>query len=256
MAPSQPESGQSSYLPSGLGPLVYDEDDDIHIKIVEDTQKIYLRSALNKCSLLEEGERRQEVHDALLAATSQFGSAWTMVNEGRLYKTLSALSGNIASACKKIACTKVQSGYSLRPSIWSDDSETEHQKRVVKDLTAEGLFPPKFIFGKDEHDKWYAFENEVIWDVILNTVLELGYQPYLEELDNIFCTAAVAVYCALKELSKGKFQFVDFAVSEFKPKYTKLMDHIRDHITPNAELSKRWKEYKRRTLHRLSNICA
>jgi hypothetical protein len=87
-------------------------------------------------------------------------------------------------------------------------------------------------------------------------VLELGYQPYLEELDSIFCTAAVAVYCALKELSKGKFKFVDFAVPDFKPMYEKLMEYIHNVITPNTQLSKRWKEYKRHILLRLSNICA
>jgi len=126
----------------------------------------------------------------------------------------------------------------------------------VKILIAKDQFPPKYIFGQDDQGHWYAFENECLRGIVLNTVLELGYQPYLEELDSIFCTAAVAVYCALKELSKGKFKFVDFAVPDFKPMYEKLMEYIHNVITPNTQLSKRWKEYKRHILLRLSNICA
>lgn len=81
MGPSQPdsESGQFSYLSSCLGPLVYDDANDIHVKIVEEVQKIYLKSTLNKCSLLEEGERRQEVRTALLSATSPYDEGKTVL---------------------------------------------------------------------------------------------------------------------------------------------------------------------------------
>ncbi|KAG1760274.1 hypothetical protein EDD22DRAFT_955083 [Suillus occidentalis] len=146
MGPSKPgsESGQFSYLPSCLGPL----------------------SALNKCSLLEEGERRQEVRAALLSVTSAYdqesGKVWTTMNEGALYRTLSVPSGNITSSCKKITRNKVQSGYALRPSIWSDESEPTYVKRNVKVLTAESPFPPRYIFGQDEDGNWHAFEHEVL----------------------------------------------------------------------------------------------
>ncbi|KIK36994.1 hypothetical protein CY34DRAFT_109297 [Suillus luteus UH-Slu-Lm8-n1] len=123
MGPSQPdsESGQFSYLSSCLGPLVYDDANDIHVKIMEEAQKIYLKSTLNKCSLLEEGERRQEVRTALLSATSPYdeesGKAWTTMNEGALYKMLSEPSGNIMSSCKKIVRNKVQSGGRSKDSL-------------------------------------------------------------------------------------------------------------------------------------------
>lgn len=177
------------------------------------------------------------------------------MNEGALYKTLSEPSGNITSSCKKIAHNKVQSGYALRPSVWSDESEPTYMKRKVKGLTAESPFPPRYILGQDEDGNWHPFENEVLRDVVINVISELGYQPHIEELDSIFCTAAVAVCCALKELSKGSFAFVDFSVPDFKPKYERLMEYIRDVIDKNSELSAWWKAYKLRILSRLSNIC-
>jgi hypothetical protein len=188
-----------------------------------------------------------------LTRKTESGKAWTTMNEGALYRTLSVPSGNITSSCKKIARNKVQSGYALRPSIWSDESEPTYVKRNVKVLTAESPFPPRYIFGQDEDGNWHAFEHEVLRDVVLNVISELGYQPHVEELDSIFCTAAVAVCCALKELSRGTF--VDFSVPDFKPKYERLMEYIRDVIYKNAELSARWKAYKLRILLRLSNIC-
>lgn len=102
--------------------------------------------------------------------------------------------------CKRIARTKVQSGYHLRPSIWSDDPEPDHQETTARDLISEDLFPLKYIFGKDERlGMWFAFENPVILDVVLDAMVELDWLPYLEDLDNLFCTAACAVYCALLE---------------------------------------------------------
>lgn len=59
---------------------MYDDANDIHVKIVEEAQKVYLKSALNKCSLLEEGERRQEVHTALLSATSPYDEGKTVLH--------------------------------------------------------------------------------------------------------------------------------------------------------------------------------
>jgi hypothetical protein len=59
---------------------VYDDTNDIHVKIVEEAHKVYLKSALNKCSLLEEGERRQEVRAALLSATSAYDQGKTVLH--------------------------------------------------------------------------------------------------------------------------------------------------------------------------------
>lgn len=57
---------------------MYDDTNDIHIQIMKDAKESYLKSALNKCSLLEEGERRQEVRDALLSASCLYDEGKTV----------------------------------------------------------------------------------------------------------------------------------------------------------------------------------
>jgi hypothetical protein len=127
-------------------------------------------------------------------------------------------------------------------------------KRTIRVLTAESTFPPRYILRQAEDGNWYAFEHEVIEDVVLNVITELHFQPHIDELDSIFCTAAVTVCCALKELARGYFTFVDFSVPDFKPKYERLMEYIRDVIYKDPVLSARWKAYKARILIRLKNI--
>ncbi|KAG2099675.1 hypothetical protein BD769DRAFT_1394129 [Suillus cothurnatus] len=178
-----------------------------------------------------------------------------MLNQVTLYKALPPPSGKITAACKRIARAKIRRGYRLRPSIWSNDSEPDHQEKIVKDLIKEGQFPPTYIFGWDEMLKmWFAFENEVLLDIVLDALLELGWQPYLEDLDNMFCTAALAVHCALLELSNGGFVHTEFTASDYKPMYDKLQKYIKEHIVPDAELLKRWVEYKKRASDRLKSI--
>jgi hypothetical protein len=58
----------------------------------------------------------------------------------------------------------------------------------------------------------------------------------------------------LKELARGYFTFVDFSVPDFKLKYERLMEYIRDVIYKDPVLSARWKAYKARILIRLKNI--
>jgi hypothetical protein len=125
----------------------------------------------------------------------------------------------------------------------------------VKDLIKESQFPLTYIFGWDEMLKvWFAFESEVLLDIVLDALLELGWQPFLEDLDNMLCTAALAVHCALLELSSGGFVHTEFTASDYKPMYNKLQNYIKEHIVSNPELSKRWVEYKKHILDRLKSI--
>lgn len=280
MAPSQHRGhvARSGQFTSSLGPWSYDTENRNHKKIVKAANESIIRSALNDCSFLEESERKQQLQDALATAASCFtdeGNAaltlrkrrltcasiasatiWAMLNLGTLYKALSPPSGKITAMCKRISRAKVQSGYTLRPSIWLDDSEPEYQKNAVNDLVNESQFPPKFMLGMDEGlGMEFAFEHEVILDVVLDTVVELDWLMHLDDLDNIFCMATVAVYCALMERANGKLIHIEFAVPDFKPMYHKLRDYIRDYIMKDDELRERWLAYKLRCVARLNLIC-
>ncbi|KAG2069593.1 hypothetical protein BDR04DRAFT_1118913 [Suillus decipiens] len=102
------------------------------------------------------------------------------------------------------------------------------------------MFPLRFIFGKDkETSKLYPFEQEVIWDIILGVVLELKYQHYITDLNNLFCTAATAVCRVLEEFSQGILVDIKFLAHTFKSIYNGLKDYIQDHIYTDPELSKR-----------------
>ncbi|KAG2096685.1 uncharacterized protein F5147DRAFT_656501 [Suillus discolor] len=162
------------------------------------------------------------------------------------------------STTKKHARNIVPFGYSLQPSIWSEDYAPEYQTETVKDLIDNPSFPFKFIFGNNSNHqthKLYPFEHRVILTVVLNTMLTLGFVPYISDFDALFCTAAAAVECALQELASAQLEvFIDFGVSNSKPRYTLFMEYIRDHIETDPELSTRWKEYKDRVHARLVEI--
>ncbi|KAG1877180.1 hypothetical protein F4604DRAFT_1924235 [Suillus subluteus] len=69
-------------------------------------------STLNKCSLLEEPERKQQLQNALSEAASRYtdkvsATTWAILNQGTLYKQLPPLSERITATCKRIAHTKV-----------------------------------------------------------------------------------------------------------------------------------------------------
>jgi hypothetical protein len=101
---------------------------------------------------------------------------------------------------RKHASYLVPRGFSLRLPLSSSDSEPKHQKRAVKNLIKEPPFPPKYLYEKHRLN---LFENEVICDVVQNTITELGYAPYVTELNGIFCAAAVAVHCIMLGLKDG-----------------------------------------------------
>jgi hypothetical protein len=235
---------------------------------------ILIRSALKDCPFLIEQERKVAALEALTSAATAYdqgklpylkiesvltflpgyGSIWATENLSTFYKTFTVPpSAGIMSTCKKIARAVAQIGYDLRPSIWSDESEQEHQSDAVTALIDDPLFPLRYLFGNSSNrqlDKLFAFENHVLLTVVLDTILKLGYAPYITELDSLFCTAAAALESALRELASG--QVSEFGVTDFKPRYTLLKEYIRDVITPNPELSKRWEEYKLCIFNRLT----
>ncbi|KAG1728861.1 uncharacterized protein EDB91DRAFT_1253291 [Suillus paluster] len=218
------------------------------------------------CPFLTEQERKTAAHEALVSAASvydeEYGSRWGAENLTVFYKSFTMPpSTDIMSTCKKSAHGMAKIGYDLHSSIWSEDHEPQYLIDMVKDLINNPLFPLKFIFGNDsgnhQVDKMHPFEHHIIRTVVINTILKLGYVPYITELDALFCTAAAAVECALQELASGQLNTsIDFGVSNFKPRYTLLSEYIHNHIKTNPESSARWEEFKNRIRARLVDITA
>ncbi|KAG1765285.1 hypothetical protein EV702DRAFT_1051087 [Suillus placidus] len=182
MAPSQPlvaESGQSTSKWCGIGPAKYDEDHSIHEEVIQMALDTIIRSVVNEGPFLSKDERKQQVHSALTAAACTFAEAgtatqWVLDNKSILYKRLSAPSTNLMSVAKKHAHDLVPRGYNLCLPLSSDKSEPKHQAQAVKKLIKTPLFPPQYIFKTGGS---HPFENDVIRDVVQNTILELGYLP-------------------------------------------------------------------------------
>ncbi|KAG1779488.1 hypothetical protein EV702DRAFT_1195443 [Suillus placidus] len=224
------------WRPSRIAPLWYDNKIQIHRDIFQDARETHIRSTLSSCPFLTEQERKTAAHESLVSAANahdeEYGSQWGAENFATFYQSFEMLpSAHILSTCKKIARAVVQIGYDLRPPIWSDDSEPHHQIDT-------------FIFGNDsgnhQDDEVYPFEHCVLSMVVLNTILTLGYVPYVTELDSLFCTAA------------GPWS----VLYRSEQQYTLLSDYIKDHIRTNPQFSTRWEEYKDRIRARLVDIAA
>lgn len=147
----------------------------------------------------------------------------------------------------------VPRGFGLCLPLSSSDSEPMHQKQTVKNLIREPPFPPKYLYEKHGLN---PFENEVICDIVQNTITELGYAPYVTELNGIFCTATVAVHCVMLGLKDGGNDNIEFSVKVFQPMHAKLMKHIEEHINTNGERSVWWERHKSHMKHRLLDIHA
>ncbi|KAG1753298.1 hypothetical protein EDB19DRAFT_1824044 [Suillus lakei] len=166
---------------AALPPMVYDESNSVHQQIVKATEQSILNSAVNICSMLLNLDITQLVCELLTKAV--------------------------------ISCCHNQTAYHSAIQGWT-------QEWRVKDLVDDHTSPLKFIFRKDEEtDKWWPFEHEVIWDVALGVILELKLQPHIKNLNNIFCTAAAAIYCALLELRSRKMVDIVFSAVSYKNMY-------------------------------------
>lgn len=239
-----------------IGPLVYDDDNKTHRKIFKIAERSLIKDAVNLTPFLSEQEKKQGAQDALAKATSHFdsGNIWASKNTLTFYRSLNPMpSAHIMATSKKIARALVQRGYHLRPSVWLRISERQYQIQKTKNLIASS--PPAFIFGKDEHGRSWAFENDVVLDVVLYTMVELNYLPYVTDptLKSMFCTASTAVKCALQERLTN--EEIKFGVTEFKPVYDRFSDYFDENIVPVPELLARWKEYALLVLDTLRDIC-
>ncbi|KAG1846283.1 hypothetical protein F4604DRAFT_1688427 [Suillus subluteus] len=187
----------------------------IHRKIFGDTRMRLIQSALSTCPFLTEQERKTAAHEVLISAANvydeEYRNEWGTENITTFYKMFAVQpSAEIMSTCKKITHSVAQFGYCLRPPIWSDELEPQHQIDKVKELIDDPLFPLRFIFGNDSSNRpadnleVFAFENPVVSYVAMNTILILGWVPYvtMTGLDSLFCTAAAAVHGAIGLHSK------------------------------------------------------
>ncbi|KAG1886958.1 hypothetical protein F4604DRAFT_1675029 [Suillus subluteus] len=260
MAPSQPlvvaGSGQPTSTLSDIGPAKYDESHPIHKGIVQMALDIVIHSVVNGNPFLSEEAQKQQVRSALSTAANSFVDAdlaqrWTSDNKSALYKILLAPSTNIMTVSRKHAYYLVPRGYGLHLPLSSVKSEPRHQKRTVKNLIKEPPFPPKYLYEMHGSN---PFENQVIRDIVQNTIIELGYGPYVTQLDGMYCTATVTVHCIMLGLKDGGNDNVKFSVKVFQPMHAKLMKYIEDHINTNKERSDWWEHYKLLMQRRLASI--
>ncbi|KAG2337980.1 hypothetical protein BDR05DRAFT_952257 [Suillus weaverae] len=222
---------------AALLPMLYDKTNLVHQQIVEAAQQNILDHAVNVCSMLGDQDVNLLVHEMLVKAVTshchdqKFCENWAGAN------------------------LEVEHGYKLRPSVWSSDSESNRKKSKVKDLVDDHTIPLKFTFRKDEEtDKLWPLEHEVVWDIVISAISELKLQRHIKNLDNLFCTAAAVVHCALCELRDGKMVDIVFSAVNCKQIYDQLMDYIIKDIALNAELAKRWNDFKACTITRLEDI--
>ncbi|KAG2083985.1 hypothetical protein BD769DRAFT_1397757 [Suillus cothurnatus] len=145
----------------------------------------------SSAALTEEADRVALAEKKLEAAAKKVlvqstgdGMEWASQNSGTLYMILSEPCKNIMKMCKKRAFELVLDGFDLRLSIWSTDSELEHQETMIADLIDDSIFPPKFLMGSD-------------------TIRELKLIQELEDLDSLACLSAVAVRYALDRVCLG-----------------------------------------------------
>jgi hypothetical protein len=162
----------------------------------------------------------------------------------------------IIVAAEELASIIIDRGYDLRPSLWSNTSESKVKLTMIKALIHDAAWPLRFIFKKDEKTgQWMAFEHDAVLDVVLGVVRKLKYRNYVDNLDNLYCTAAAAIYCILMRYSSGKSDStVKFTAKDFKYMYDMLKNHITDIIEKDENLAKRWLDVKAYTIVRLADV--
>lgn len=159
----------------------------------------------------------------------------------------------IMQTLKKVARTKVAM-FRLRPGVQSMANESEFRSGKIDELIGR-TFPPKFTLGVDEFGNSHFLENEVVWEVVLDAIAELKLYDDLIDLDSMFCAAAAALHCALRELVGKQFIQVDFAGEVYRKFYDQLLDHLKKKCLDQSFLT-RWKNYKDLTDTRLKQICS
>ncbi|KAG1807382.1 hypothetical protein EV424DRAFT_1543925 [Suillus variegatus] len=127
-------------------------------------------------------------------------------------------------------------------------SDAVNNCTMIKPSLREGL--------KDEETgQWMAFEHDALLDVVLGVVRKLKYWPYIQDLDNLYCTAAAAIYCILMQFSSGKLdREIEFLAESFKFVYDLSKQYIANVIQKNEKLAKQWSDVKARTMTRLADI--
>ncbi|KAG1774800.1 hypothetical protein EV702DRAFT_1047348 [Suillus placidus] len=236
--------------------LVYDKNNTKHQRIVDSAKHAIIRDAINENCLTDPSARSQLVLQELKGAAiseykdEAFRNNWAAVNSETLFTNLSAPYESIMETSQHIARNIVQLGYHLRPPAWAATAKPEYQADMVAMLIDDTIvFPPRFVFSEDEDTHELHFlENVVVWNVLLNNIVELDLYPHTHNLDKMFCAAAAAVKCALMELRTGTFMEIDFTFQGFRHIYNDLLNHIGEYISLNPELLKRWDEYKQYTL--------
>ncbi|KAG1775007.1 hypothetical protein EV702DRAFT_1199856 [Suillus placidus] len=254
---SSREPGVDAILPSDCGvkrsarpDLLFDDTNKTHQWIVNSAKREITKYALNIATVTEEGERVTLAENKLEEAAKRImgekhGITWSSHNSGSLYMTLSGPCKDIMQICRKHMSSLVVDGFDLRLSIWSEASESAHQKIIIADLLDNRIFPPKFLMELGTDNEWHFLENKVVRNVILNTVHELKLCWYLEELDSIACTAAVAVFGTLDKMGNNRVSAdLESSSTIFKEMFTKLINYIKVTINNSPRLQRQWEMYK------------
>ncbi|KAG1836599.1 hypothetical protein C8R48DRAFT_782923 [Suillus tomentosus] len=277
--PSYPAPTEPTQPHIDLPLLDYKSNLPIHESFVLAAEKQVISNAVNHCAMIKPSARESLIQVALADAVKhclekahrdhlrsdhsaelakkqieEFGQRWAAKNAGQLYMSLSAPFKLIMTACKELAFSVVDRGYDLRPSLWSNTPESLWKLQKIKSLIDDATWPLKFIFKKDEETgEWMAFEHDAILDVVLGVVRKLKYLRYINDLDNLYCMAAAAIYFVFTQFSSGK---VEFTAEAFKFIYDLLKGHITNVIEKDERLAKRWSGVKARTTIRLADIAA
>lgn len=263
--PSVPLASVPSMIPSqpvvtpDKAELLYNPGNRKHKRIVTCATRLVKIHAINTRSVSTQSIRKVLVQQKLQESATKyyvhqaFALDWSLANSAALYMTLSDPFKVIMCTCKKIARNKIAL-FHLRPGVRSTVNELDFLIARIVELLSELTFPPKFTFGVDELGNSYFLENEVVWHVVLDAVAELELYKYLNNLDSIFCAAAVAVYCALQELATGRFINIEFGGEVYSKLYDKLLEHLqKNSLVPH--LLAHWDKYKSLTRTRLMQIC-
>jgi hypothetical protein len=253
-----------------IGPSAYNDGDKTHQSIFRSAEDNLIKDAVNLTPFLFEQEKKQGAQNALAKATVRYGKVhlllrqrltfqkesgktWARNNTMTFYRSLNPMpSALLMSTFKRTARTLIQRGYKLRPSVWLRISEHKHQTQTATGLLESS--PPVLIFKKDENGRLWAFEHDVILDVVLNTIVELDYYDHIKDptMKTMFCAASTAVRCAMQE--RASDSEVKFGVAEFKPVFDEFCDYFDETIVQNPELLARWMEYTSCVSATLKNI--